>query len=296
MSEKATVTIAKDNGHKNRWGLSDLMYRQEGPKRSLNGKVAAGIFGALMILGVGYSIVSEFSNPSSGTIQGEPIGFNGQLNSSPQIEIPRGDTEWRKPSPEFKRASSARTYTGLQVIQRPLLGKIPPGTMVKARFITGASNGPLKATLVEPLVVSGDAIVPEGTVLVGSGSSGEDRLTVQFSKLVFNDGKSQNIEAQGCDVEDQTVGIRGKKISKYAYLLAAGAGLNFVGGLTEGLQEAQVQNGVAVKKNDLKNAALNGASKAALDQSQHILNDVKNKKSVIQVESGKEFYVLFQGD
>lgn len=295
MSEKATVTIAKDDGYKNRWGLSNLIYRQEGPKRSLNGKVTAGLFGSLMLMGVGYSIVSEFFNPTT-TTQGEPIGYNETVSTSPPIEIPIGESEWQKPKLEIRKPPLVRTFTGLQVIERPLLGKIPPGTMVKARFITGASNGPLKATLVEPLVVNGDAVVPEGAVLIGSGSSGEYRLTVQFAKLVFMNGKSQNIQAQACDLEDQTVGVRGKKISKFAYMLAVGAGLNFVGGLTEGLQESQVQNGVAVKKNDLKNAALNGASKAALDQSQQVLTDVKNKKSVIQVESGKEFYVLFEGD
>lgn len=295
MSENATVTITKDNGYKNRWGLSNLIYRQQGPKRSLNGKVTAGLFGSLMLMGVGYSIVSEFFNPTT-TTQGEPIGYNESASPTSQIEIPKGESEWQKPIPVARKATTVKNFTGLQVIERPLLGKIPPGTMVKARFITGASNGPLKATLAEPLVVNGDAIVPEGTVIVGSGSSGEDRLTVQFSKLVFGNGKSQNIQAQGCDIEDQTVGIRGKKISKYAYMLAVGAGLNFVGGLTEGLQESQVQNGVAVKKNDLKNAALNGASKAALDQSQQVLTDVKNNKSIFQVESGKEFYVLFEGD
>lgn len=125
---------------------------------------------------------------------------------------------------------------------------------------------------------------------------GDDRLTVQFTKLVFKDGQSQNIQAQACDSSDQMVGVKGKKVSKYAVMLATGAALNFLGGVAQGLQDHQIQNGMAIKKNDLKNAALNGASKAALDQSQEILSDMKNKKSIIQVESGKEFLVLFEGE
>lgn len=295
MSEKISVSIANDDGHKKRWGLSNILYRQEGPKKSLNGKVAAGLFGSLMILGVGYSMVSEFFNPTS-TDHNDPIVFNENLTSDPKVQIPSGDTELQLPKEAPKKPTPIMKFTGLQVIQRPQFGKIPPGMMVKAKFITGASNGPLKATLIEPLAINSEEIAPAGTTLVGRGNSGDDRLTVQFSKMVFADGKAQNIQAQACDLEDQTVGVRGKKINKYAYMLAAGAGLNFLGGLAEGLQENQLQGGVAVKKNDLKNAALNGASKAALDQSQEILTDVKNKKSVIQVDSGKEFYVLFEGD
>ncbi len=55
-----------------------------------------------------------------------------------------------------------------------------------------------------------------------------------------------------------------------------------------------ISSGAAVKP--YYGWAMYCASKAALDQSQDILSDVKNKKSVIQVDSGKEFYVLFEGE
>ena len=295
MSEDIKVTVARDDGHKRRWGLPSILYRKEGTKHSINSKVAAGLFGSFMLAGVGYSIVSEFFKPTPSESNG-PIGFNEQVTANEVIQVPRGDSETMRVTNSKPRPRGQTSYLGLQVIQRPNLGKIPPGTMVKAKFITGASNGPLKAILVEALLVNGEEIVPEGTSLVGSGSSGDDRLTVQFTKLVFRDGKSQVIQGQACDLSDQTVGVKGQKLSKYAVMMAAGAGLNFVGGMAQGLQETQVQNGVATTKNDLRNAALNGASKAALDQSQDILTDIRNKKSVIQVESGKEFYVLFEGE
>ncbi len=292
MSEEIKVSVANDDGHKRRWGLSSLLYRKEGTKQSINGKVAAGLFGSFMLAGVGYSIVSEFFKPTPSDNNG-PIAFNEQVNPQENIQVPVGDSELDRPAPARPKAKGATSYSGLQVIQRPNLGKIPQGTMVRAKFVTGASNGPLKAVLAETLSVNGENIAPEGTALVGNGSSGDDRLVVQFTKMVFRDGKSQNIQAQACDSSDQLVGIKGKKLSKYAIMLATGTGLNFLGGVAEGLQETQVQNGVSVKKNDLNNAALNGASKAALDQSQAVLADVRSKKSVIQVESGKEFFFFF---
>lgn len=299
MEEEVKVSLVDDDGHKRRWGLENLLYRKEGRKLSINAKVTAWMFGIFILTGSAYSIISEFFKPTP-TENSGPIGFSEQMGSSSseseKIQIPIGNSEFTKAQSSKGRTKAVVYYSAPQVIGRPNLGKIPPGTMVKAKFITGASNGPLKAILTEALATNGEEIAPEGTTLVGSGSSGEDRLNVQFSKLVLKDGKSQSIQAQGCDVSDQTVGVKGKKLSKYAVLLATGAGLNFLGGVAEGLQESQIQNGVATKKSDLKNAALNGASKAALDQSQEVLSDLKNKKSVIQVDSGKEFYVLFEGE
>lgn len=296
MNEEAKVQIVNDDGHSKRWGLGTF-YRKEGRKLSINTKVTAWMFGLFILAGSAYSIISEFFKPTPSESSG-PIGFNDSVENQEQnlkVQIPSGSAEYNKPKAPNK-TNVVVYYSAPQVIGRPNLGKIPPGTMVKAKFITGASNGPLKAVLAEPLSINGEEIASEGTTLVGLGSSGEDRLMVQFSKLVFKDGKSQSVQAQACDLSDQTVGVKGKKLSKYAVLLATGAGLNFLGGVAEGLQETQVQNGVATKKNDLKNAALNGASKAALDQSQEVLSDLKNKKSVIQVDSGKEFYVLFDGE
>lgn len=296
MSEEAKkVDMAKDDGHKRRWGLSNILYRQEGRKHSLNAKLSAWAFSILIVAGSAYSVLAEFFRPTPSENSG-PIAFNGQVGSQEKIQVPRGDSEIQKTNTAKAKTKVVVSYSGLQVIQRPNQGNIPPGTMVKAKFITGASNGPLKAALLEALSVNNEEIAPEGTILVGNGSSGDDRLNVQFTKMVFQDGKSQNIHAQACDLSDQTVGVKGKKVSKYAMLLATGAGLNFLGGVAEGLQEIQVQNGVATKKNDLKNAALYGASKAALDQSQEVLSELRNKKSVVQVDSGKEFYVLFEGD
>ncbi len=295
MSEEAKVKLGQDDGHKRRWGLSNILYRQEGRKISINAKVTAWTFGVFILAGSAYSVLAEFFKPTPSE-SNSPIAFNEQVSSKEKIQVPKGNSEMEKPRSNGTRPRPATSYAGLQVVERPNFGKIPPGTMVRAKFITGASNGPLKASLLEALNVNNEEIAPEGAILVGIGNSGDDRLTVQFTKLVFRDGKSQNILAQACDLSDQTVGVKGKKVSKYAMLLATGAGLNFLGGVAEGLQETQVQNGVATKKSDLKNAALNGASKAALDQSQEVLSELRNKKSVVQVDSGKEFYILFEGD
>ena len=299
MSEEIKVSIVGDDGHKRRWGLGSVLFRKEGRKLSINGKVTAWMFGLFILAGSAYSVISEFFKPTPSE-NSNPIGFTGYSNfnenDTSTIQIPIGNSELNHKHLGNSKSKLAVYYSAPQVIERPNSGKIPPGTSVKAKFTTGASNGPLKAVLIDSLTINGEEVAPAGSTLVGIGSSGEERLVVQFTKLVFRDGKIQNIQAQACDLSDQTVGLKGKKMSKYAVLLATSAGLNFIGGVAAGLEENEVQSGVVTKKSDLKNAALNGASKAALDQSQEVLTELRNKKSVIQVDSGQEFYVLFEGE
>jgi hypothetical protein len=187
-------------------------------------------------------------------------------------------------------------FTGLEVIRRVTSVQIPPGAIAKAELVSGASNGPVKARLIEPLSFNSDVLAETGTILVGNGSSTEDRLLIDFGKMVLKDGSVQNIRAQACDASDQMVGIKGSKVSKYGAALAAGIGLNFAGGMAQGLQETQVQNGVVTKKTDLNNAALNGAASASIEQTKDILEKWKQQKTIIEVKRGTEICLIFSGD
>ena len=173
MDEEVKVSLVGDDGHKRRWGLEKLLYRKEGRKLSINAKVTAWMFGLFILAGSAYSIISEFFKPTP-TENSGPISFTEQIGSksseSEKIQIPTGNSEFNKPSTVNNRPKVVVYYSAPQVIGRPNLGKIPPGTMVKAKFITGASNGPLKAVLAEAIAVNGEDIAPEGTTLVGSGS------------------------------------------------------------------------------------------------------------------------------
>lgn len=294
MTEVQRVSVGRDDGHKHGWGISLNLYRQDGKKLTVQGKWIVGIVGVCFAIS---SLAVLVRGPTQMSVR-SPIVFNGTVSPVSTIDVPiagdRSDLERRLKQTTGRAV--AHHYSGLQVVSRPRLGQIPPGTVVKAKLITGASNGIVKAALIESLSVNGDGIADTGTVLVGNGNSTEDRLLVDFSKLVFQDGTVQNIKAQACDKEDQTVGIRGSKVGKYASMLTAGIALNFAGGLAEGLQESQVQNGVVVKRSDLKNAALNGAAKASIDQSKEIVEKWKQQKTVIQVKGGTEICIIFDGE
>ncbi len=137
---------------------------------------------------------------------------------------------------------------GPHVIARPRLGEIPPGVFVSAILVSGASNGPAKAELTEDITLNGETVVSKGAVLVGRGTSTEERLHIKFEKIVYKDGTAEKINATACDIGDKIVGVKGSKISKRALKMGASIGLGFIGGLSDGLQETEVQGGVAVRR------------------------------------------------
>jgi type IV secretory pathway VirB10-like protein len=184
-------------------------------------------------------------------------------------------------------------YGGLQSIARPRAAHVPPGSLVKAVLVSGASNGPVRAELKEALQVNGETLLPEGAALLGSGQSTEDRLFIHFTKVVFRSGDAESIDAAAVDGNDKIAGIRGSKVGHYAVKLASAIGLNFVSGMAEGLQDKEAVGQSVVNRADAKNALLNGASHASLDLANETMTDLKNKPSILEVEAGREILVLF---
>lgn len=183
---------------------------------------------------------------------------------------------------------------GLQKIDRRKAGQIPPGSLVKAVLITGASNGPVRAETTEALRIQGETLIPVGATLLGSGQSTEERLMVRFTQVVFKDGSFENIQAQAADAEDKTVGLRGSRVGKYAMKYATAIGLNFVGGMAEGLQDRQIVGQQVVTKPTAQNALLNGASKATLEMANETMTDLKNTAPIIQISAGQKIFVIFK--
>jgi hypothetical protein len=186
-------------------------------------------------------------------------------------------------------------FPGLQKIDRRKAGDIPPGSMVKAVLVTGASNGPVRIETKETLRIQGETLIPEGATLLGTGQSTEERLMVHFTQIVFKDGSYASISAQAADVEDKTVGLRGSRVGRVAMKYAAAIGLNFVGGMADGLQDREIVGQAVVTKPDARNALLSGTSRATLEMANETMSDLKNKAPIIQIDAGKEILVIFDG-
>lgn len=182
---------------------------------------------------------------------------------------------------------------GIEKINRNSSLNIPPGSLVKAVLLTGASDGSAKVEVKEPLRDHGETLVPAGAVLWGKAKSGEDRLFIQFTKMRLKDGEVQDVNADAADFNDQTIGLKGSRVGRYALKYATAVGLNFVGGMAEGLQQREIVGTQVITKPDAKNALLNGASRATLEMGNQEMQKIRSQPTVIQVPAGTEIYVMF---
>ena len=137
------------------------------------------------------------------------------------------DPELLKPDSRAAGSASHRQGTGKPLaaptlIVRPRILKLTPGLMGKAVLVTGASNGPVKAKLTERLAQYGEEILEAGSVLLGSGNSSNDRLTVQFDKVLTPDGAVTKLKASALDKSDMIAGLKGS--------VALGRSLQIAGG------------------------------------------------------------------
>lgn len=194
---------------------------------------------------------------------------------------------------EAKVSKAAPALAGPGLLTRPRALSITPGALAKAVLLTGASSGSVKAKLVEPLSVGGEILLEAGSVLLGTGQSSEERLFIRFDKALFADGALEKIQAEAADLSDKIPGLKGSRVGHRTARLAGSVGLNFVSGLTDGLQEKKVSGGTVINEASVKNALLNGSSRAALDQSRDMMASLKNDPVVIEVPEGTSFFVLF---
>lgn len=181
----------------------------------------------------------------------------------------------------------------IKVFNLRSLTEIPLGSEAKAVLESGASNGIVKAKLVSALKVDDEPIIPEGSTLFGRGKSTEERLFVEFQRAIFPNGESFAIRGQAFDVSDKVLGLKGAFVGNRTKKMGMAIGFGVMGGLADGLQETSGSSpwGLQQKKS-MRDAALSGASKAALDQSQAYIEEMKNAPFIIEVKKGTEFYLI----
>jgi hypothetical protein len=294
MITEPKVTIAREPGTKNQWAKS-LFYRQDGKKKSLQTKEIMWTMAVLFFL-VGIYVGLQGEPEKSHTTKTNLKLPEAAPGSQENHNVPAiGDTNSNSKNAKNSKGRIIKEakFQGPQLLIRSGLTKIPPGSSVKAILLSGATDGFVRAKTTEVLVSNGDTKIDSGTLILGTGTSQEERLKISFKQMVFQDGSFENIAAEAFDEVDQIIGLKGSKIGNEAIKLGASVGLNFAGGLSEALQDTDIQDGVAYRKASLRNAMLNGAATAALDQSKQMMSDLRSRHPTIQVPAGKIIIITF---
>jgi type IV secretory pathway VirB10-like protein len=291
MNAVPEVKFARDDGAK-RQIVKYLLYKRDGLKDTLDsrkGKIASGIAFSIVLT---LNLVWDRSEPPETR---QPILPNKVVQDTTielpkyRVEIGAGKAEEAKGLPP----SPAARLRGLARVARTSEGSVVPGTMVKARLVSGASNGLVKAVLTEAVRRSGSVLYPEGSILLGTGQSTEERLQVTFAKLVTPDEEVIEISAIACDATDGMPGLKGKATHRGMKQLFAATGLNFSGGAAEALKSRD-EDREEDEAPSMKDVALSGASMAALEQAKSLLSGMESMTTVVQVPGGRIHFAFFQ--
>ena len=298
MSNDSEVKVVSDTGHRFQWATG-LFYRNDGFKKTLNDKNLKRMSIALFV------VISTFMLFRSGDEPPLKSMFSDtprqEMNEHKKMEFSSYEEEARKELENERKKSKTKSskrkiiVSKLSIISRDSKATIAPGAEVKAKLVTAATDGRVKAILLEDLESFDEVLAKEGTVLLGKGQSGEERLFINFQKMIHPNGKVLNIKADTYDLRDQTLGIKGSKIGKRALKYLATTGLHFAAGVSQGLQDTKVKDGVSFTDSSLKNALLNGAGTAALSQSKEMMESLKEKQNLIHVKAGTDILIVFEG-
>lgn len=190
------------------------------------------------------------------------------------------------------RRGNGSSQGKIKVLTLRGLSEIPIGSEAKAILVSGGTDGMIKARLTQPLIADGEPIVPENSILFGKGKSGDERLYVEFSKVIFPTGDSYSILAQAFDQSDKIQGLKGSVVGSRSKKMGMAMGLGLLGGMADGLRETSGSSFFIAQKPSMRDAALGGASRAALDQSATYLEEMKKSPNIIEVKSGSEFFII----
>lgn len=224
------------------------------------------------------------------------IKFNNEVVTTPpqsdSLNIPTLVIDYKKPEP--LRDWRKLAITPIKVVSFVSAKPIPPGSEAKAILLTGATNGLIKARLIQNLKVDGVTYLDAGTLLLGQGRSTQERLFIQFNKAVFRNGEYISISGQAYDASDSILGLIGSRVGDIGLKLAASSGLHFLSGFSTGLQT--LQDPMHPKKPSLQDAAMSGVAEAATEQAKSFMEDVKQQAPIIEVKAGTNFIITFDGD
>jgi hypothetical protein len=271
--------------------IEDIFFQKDGNKTTVNKKLLRNCsygFGAIGILAI---LIGE---PAKTIVRKKTLPSLSTLNTAPSYKIPE-HTVQKKNNKGGESRPRVDKFPGPLVVARPGAGEIMPGTISKGILQTPATDGPVKAVLAEDIIANGDVKIPTGSILLGLGQSQQFRVTIKFFKAILNNNQVLEIDAIALDQEDQLVGLQSSKFDSDAVKLGSSIGLNFVGGVAQGLKERSGENGASVEKNTTSNALLNGAAQASLEHSKYLLESAKNEKVSLSVDSGIPLLIFFNG-
>lgn len=143
--------------------------------------------------------------------------------------------------------------------------------------------------------------IAKNSILIGrySYSGSGEKVFLTFNRIDDPDGNSVRISAQGYDAADYTVGVRGEVFTDKGIKIASQVGLQMFAGMADVLTEREslgIMSGAQAAKPTMRNAVLQGASRAAQDQANSSAQEIQATKGYALISKGTAVIVQLTED
>ncbi len=220
--------------------------------------------------------------------------YDKDMVAVPPIQNDDG-TRNKKTSSESGSGNKRHSVDKIQSIDLRTQVSPPAGSESFATLISGGANGMVKAMLSENLMLNGDLYAAKNSILIGKGTSSDQRLFIKFSRIVSPEGKAKKISAQAYDFSDRIRGLIGKKVSDRMFKIAASSALIFLGGMADSMQSSEPNMLGSAPKKSMRDAALGGVAQATTEHGRRYLEEI-NQDNRIEVKSETQFVVIFEDE
>lgn len=210
-----------------------------------------------------------------------------------------------KKEADAKRKQVAIRYFAPQVLGSNLKG---PKALMSGSKLIGVLLNPIDTraqSLVRAKIVQGGEFggitIEKDSTLIGKYSyqgSGE-KVYLNFTRLDSPDGDSKKLAAVALDAGDYTPGVLGEEFTGNGVKIATSIGLDMFAGMTDTLTDREslgnTYGGVQARPT-MKNALLQGMSKASQDQAGRVASSINSERGYVIVHEGKEIIIELTED
>lgn len=213
--------------------------------------------------------------------------------------------------PKKKRGQKEKlNFKATQVIVRKDLKKalrLPTGSSFIGKLLTRVDTRMGSGKLIRVLLPNGAAfngkkLLPNKTILLGQAAypSRGKRVFINFSLAVMPNGKEMNLQASALDSKDFSPGVIGRYHSAFKNRAVATAGLSFLAGFSETMQEREALGAgsgefpsipVVNKKATIKNSVLSGLSEFSKTEGALQLEELRSKGPFVTIKQGRPLII-----
>lgn len=203
-----------------------------------------------------------------------------------------------------KAQQQKHTKVSIKYWAPQIVGEDENGTLRAGAKLIGFLKNPIDTraeSLVRVVLPRGGSAngvdIDPGSVAVGNFSYGGSGNIVylKFSRLDPPDnGTPKKVSASALDAANFAPGIKGEEFTNSGDKVAASIGLNMFSGMADTLTDRESlgnsYNGVQTKAN-MKNALLQGISKASQDEATRAATSIEQQRSYVTIPEGKEMII-----